>query len=37
MPGYAWSFVMLDKSLAPRLRAMFIMKQNQAILVGTDL
>lgn len=33
VPGYPWSAVMLDKSLAPRLRAMFSMKQNQALPV----
>lgn len=33
VPGYPWSAVMLDKSLAPRLRAMFGMKPNQALPV----
>lgn len=33
VPGYPWSAVMLDKSLAPRLRTMFGMQANQALPV----
>lgn len=31
IPDYPWSAVMLDKSIAPRLRTMFGMKVNQAL------
>lgn len=33
VPDYPWSAVMLDKSIAPRLRTMFGMKPNQALPV----
>lgn len=33
VPSYPWSAVMLDKSIAPRLRTMFGMKPNQALPV----